>query len=65
MRLISSWPWHVDTTNHPCVDSTALKKLSSLRVELQTQQSYANVITEIITFYTLTMDGSGDVCQMI
>ena len=48
----------VDTTNHSRVDSTALKKLSSLRVDLHTKQSNANLNTEMITFYTLNMDGA-------
>ena len=34
-------------------------------MELQTQQNYANVITEMITFDTLTMDGAGDVCKSL
>lgn len=52
-----------DTANHPHVDSTILKKLSAVRVELQAQQSYANVITEMITFCTLTTDGDSDICK--
>ena len=55
-------------SGHACIRTlpcTALKKLSSLRVGLQTQQSYANVITEVITFYILTMDGGGDAWQSL
>ncbi len=33
-----------------------------MRVELETQLKYAEVIKEMITFYTLTMDGAGDIC---
>ncbi len=43
-------------------NSSAFNKLSGMQVELETQRKYAEVIKEIITFYTLTMDGAGDIC---
>ena len=56
----------VDATNNPQVESsTDFKKLSAMRVELQTQQNYADVITEMITFHTLTTDGAGDICESL
>ena len=53
------------TTINPQIDSTAIKTLSAMRVDLQTQRNYANVITEMVTFYTLTVDGANDICMRL
>ena len=55
----------IDTASNSPFDTTALKKLSILRIELDTQCNYASVITEMITFYTLTADDASDICQSL
>lgn len=53
----------VDTASTSHIDSTVLRKLSTMRIELSTQRNYASLITEMITFYTLTADGASDICE--
>lgn len=55
----------IDTASNSPFDTTALKKLSLMRIELDTERNYANVITEMITFYTLTGDDASDMCESL
>ncbi len=54
---------YVDTASNSPFDIATLKKLSLMRIELDTQRNYANVVTEMITFYTLTVDDASDMCE--
>ncbi len=56
---------YVDTASDSNFDTATLKKLSLMRIELDTQQNYANVVTEMITFYTLTADDNSDMCESL
>lgn len=53
-----------DSTSDPVVDNTLLKELSAMRVVLQTQQSYADVIKDMINIYTLKTktEDAGQAC---
>lgn len=54
-----------DSTGDSAIDSTLLKTLSAMRVEVQTQQSYADVLKEMITFYTLTTEDVSEACESL
>ncbi len=36
-----------------------------MRVELQTERNYADLITQMINFHTLTMDSADDLCDQL
>ncbi len=55
---------YVDSASNSPFDTATLKKLSLMRIELDTQRNYAKVVTEMITFYTLTADDAvSDMCE--
>ncbi len=56
---------YVDTASSSPFDTATLKKLSLMRIELDTQRNYAKVVTEMITFYTLTADDASDMCESL
>ncbi len=56
---------YVDTASNSPFDTATLKKLSLMRIELDTQHNYAKVVTEMITFYTLTADDASDMCESL
>ncbi len=45
--------------------SPSFKKLGDMRVELQTERNYADLITQMITFHTLAVDSADDLCDQL